>query len=172
MSFMDEFNSGSAPGLSADRLNEPFHLKGVVYDSVNDKIDLTFGRGRAVFLDTIVEKVAESTHSVTSPAVNTTYYIYLKNDGTYTHNTTGTSPTGALKIWAVSTGLTVDALSESDMRALIDASGRSAQDNLVAHEAETMPHKFTDTTDGLTYKYGFKTNTSKDGLIFVYEEVV
>jgi hypothetical protein len=40
------------------------------------------------------------------------------------------------------------------------------------HLAETMPHKFTDATDGLTYKYGLKTNTAKDGLIFVYEEVV
>jgi hypothetical protein len=140
MSFMDEFNSGSAPGLSADRLNEPFHLKSMVYDSVNDKIDLTFGRGRVVFLDSIVEKVLESTYSILTPTINTTYYIYLKNDGTYTNNTTGTTPAGALKHWAVSTGSTVDVLSKSDMRALIDASGRSAQDNLDTHEAAADPH--------------------------------
>jgi hypothetical protein len=140
MSFMDEFNSGSAPGLSSDRLNEPFHLKSMVYDSVNDKIDLTFGRGRVVFLDTIVEKVLESTYSILTPTINTTYYIYLKNDGTYTHNTTGTTPAGALKLWAVSTGSTVDVLSKSDMRALIDASGRSVQDNLDAHQDAADPH--------------------------------
>jgi hypothetical protein len=140
MSFMDEFKSGSAPGLSADRLNEPFHLISMVYDSVNDKVDLTFGRGRAVFLDTIVEKVAESAHSILTPAINTTYYIYLKNDGTYTLNTTGTTPAGALKLWAVSTGSTVDVLSKSDMRALIDASGRTVQDNLDTHEAAVDPH--------------------------------
>jgi hypothetical protein len=140
MSFMDEFKSGSAPGLSAERLNEPFQLKSMVYDSVNNKIDLIFGRGRVVFLDTIVEKVLESTHSILTPTINTTYYIYLKNDGIYTHNTTGTTPAGALKLWAVSTGATVDALTKSDMRALIDASGRSAQDNLVAHEADTAIH--------------------------------
>jgi hypothetical protein len=51
MPFMDEFKSGGAPGVSSDRLNEPFHLKAMIYDSVNNKIDLTFGRGRAVFLD-------------------------------------------------------------------------------------------------------------------------
>ena len=43
---------------------------------------------------------------------------------------------------------------------------------LTAHEAQTMPHKFTDATDLKTYKYGLKTNVAKDGLIFIYEEVL
>ena len=45
-------------------------------------------------------------------------------------------------------------------------------DFLTTHPAETMPHQFTDETDNLTYRYGFKTNPAKDGLVFVYEEVV
>ncbi|MGE6516631.1 hypothetical protein [Lysinibacillus sphaericus] len=39
------------------------------------------------------------------------------------------------------------------------------------HENAALPHKFLDTTDNKKYKYGFKTNQAKDGLIFVYEEV-
>lgn len=40
------------------------------------------------------------------------------------------------------------------------------------HKAEAMPHQFIDSTDLKTYKYGFKTNEAKDGLVFVYEEVL
>ncbi|GAB0170555.1 phage tail protein [Lysinibacillus sp. CTST325] len=39
------------------------------------------------------------------------------------------------------------------------------------HKNDALPHKFLDTTDNKKYKYGFKTNQAKDGLIFVYEEV-
>lgn len=39
------------------------------------------------------------------------------------------------------------------------------------HKNAALPHKFLDTTDNKVYKYGFKTNQAKDGLIFVYEEV-
>ncbi len=39
------------------------------------------------------------------------------------------------------------------------------------HKNAALPHKFLDTTDNKKYKYGFKTNQAKDGLIFVYEEV-
>lgn len=40
------------------------------------------------------------------------------------------------------------------------------------HKNAALPHKFLDTTDNKNYKYGFKTNQAKDGLIFVYEEVL
>ncbi|EWG12756.1 hypothetical protein [Cytobacillus firmus] len=40
------------------------------------------------------------------------------------------------------------------------------------HQADEMPHEFTDATDLKTYRYGFKTNAAKDGLVFVYEEVL
>lgn len=43
--------------------------------------------------------------------------------------------------------------------------------NINLHKEESMPHQFTD-VDNKKYKYGFKTNTNKDGLIFVYEEVL
>lgn len=46
------------------------------------------------------------------------------------------------------------------------------ESNVAAHKADNMPHQFTDTTDSKTYRYGFKTNATKDGLVFVYEEVL
>lgn len=42
---------------------------------------------------------------------------------------------------------------------------------LAAHKAESMPHQFT-ASDDKKYNYGFKTNAAKDGLIFVFEEVL
>lgn len=38
------------------------------------------------------------------------------------------------------------------------------------HEEAATPHQFSE--GGKTYKYGFKTNTAMDGLIFVYQEVL
>ena len=38
------------------------------------------------------------------------------------------------------------------------------------HKDASMPHVFLDATDNKIYKYGFKTNALKDGLVFVYEE--
>lgn len=52
-----------------------------------------------------------------------------------------------------------------------DAAG-SLQLQIDNHRAEALPHQFTDTTDNKIYRYGFKTNSAKDGLIFVYEEVI
>lgn len=40
------------------------------------------------------------------------------------------------------------------------------------HKNAALPHKFLDTADNKLYKYGFKANQAKDGLIFVYEEVL
>lgn len=45
----------------------------------------------------------------------------------------------------------------------------STEDDIKAHQDDPMPHRFNDGTT--TYKYGFKLNTAKDGLIFVYEGV-
>ena len=39
-----------------------------------------------------------------------------------------------------------------------------------AHKKAAMPHQFIDS--GKTYRYGLKANTSSDGLVFVYEEVL
>lgn len=45
------------------------------------------------------------------------------------------------------------------------------QAQIDTHTRAEMPHVFT-ASDNKKYKYGFKTNQAKDGLIFVYEEVI
>lgn len=41
---------------------------------------------------------------------------------------------------------------------------------LIAHEDASMPHKFLDEFDAKVYKYGFKMNKDRDGLIFMFKE--
>ena len=51
----------------------------------------------------------------------------------------------------------------------IDYTGAIKKD-LDTHKAESMPHKFTDTSDNKTYKYGFEAQNGE--LVFKYEEVI
>lgn len=69
------------------------------------------------------------------------------------------------------TNITLTPDAEND-KVTFGVNGLVKSEDFAAHQAESMPHKFTDTTDSRTYRYGFKTNATKDGLIFVYEEVL
>lgn len=121
-------------------VREPFLLESAVYDSVGNKIEITIGPGRANFLGTLVVKDT-NTYSIAAPAANTNYYLYLKSDGTVTHNTTGGEMAGAVLIWKVSTGATVDAITTQDLRGgLPGAAARVVKDHLDAHVAAADPH--------------------------------
>jgi hypothetical protein len=116
------------------QVDEPFYLKSAVYDAGNNKIDLTFGPGKASFLGTLVSKTADFSYSINSPTSNTTYYVFIKNDGSCTHNTTGEAITGAALIWKVINGVSVENITTEDVRGrLPDASARAVQDNLESH---------------------------------------
>jgi hypothetical protein len=111
---------------------EPFLVKNAVYDSGNDRIDITIGAGRAAFLGTLVAKDTDTVYSIHEPSVNTSYYLYLKNDGTFLHNTTGGEMTGAVLIWKISTGVSVDEVTIQDMRGeLPGAEARALKDELI-----------------------------------------
>lgn len=57
------------------------------------------------------------------------------------------------------------------IREILDTTADGKLLNLLeTHKDASMPHVFLDATDNKIYKYGFKTNVKKDGLIFVYEE--
>ncbi|MFJ7850803.1 hypothetical protein ACIQZM_18020 [Peribacillus sp. NPDC097206] len=64
----------------------------------------------------------------------------------------------------------VDAAKEAAMVTINDLK-TNLEKSLATHQADTMPHQFV-TSDKKKYRYGFKTNTAKDGLTFVYEEVL
>ncbi|MBO8169361.1 MAG: hypothetical protein H0Z35_09290 [Thermoanaerobacteraceae bacterium] len=131
----DTFNIKTMLNDNWDKIDadaaKPFYLKSATYDSANDKIDITFGPGRAAFLETLVVKDQDSTYSIYAPAANTSYYVYLKSDGTFTHNTTGGEVTGAVPVWKITTGATVDQITTEDLRGQLPGAGaRKVQDNL------------------------------------------
>jgi hypothetical protein len=126
--------------LENRKVEQSFLLKSAVYDSTNDKIDVTLGPGIADFLQTIITKTADTVYSIPTPAINTSYYIYLKSDGTFTHNTTGAEVDGAVRIWIVATGSTVDAITTTDQRGRVSGSAQAVKDLLDTHEAAVDPH--------------------------------
>ncbi len=114
-----EFVDGNAPGISAALLNEPFHLKGASYDE--GVITVTIGPGRANFgggLSGIVEKLSDSSLTISTPAVNTTYYIFIESDGTFSYDTSSLPKMGVL-IGSVATGDPVTILTRDDLRGIL-----------------------------------------------------
>jgi hypothetical protein len=126
--------------LENRKVEQPFPLKSVVYDSINNKIDATLGPGISDFLQTIITKTIDSVYAIPTPAINTSYYIYIKSDGTFTHNTTGAEVDGAVKLWIVATGSTVDAITTTDQRGQVNGSAQAVKDLLDTHEAAADPH--------------------------------
>jgi hypothetical protein len=117
---------------------EPFLLKSAVYDSENDRIDITIGPGRADFLSVLVVQNSNTVYSIDTPTANTSYFLYLKSDGTFTHNTSGAEDADTVLIWKVVTGTTVDVTTIEDLRAeLPDAGMRILKGRLDAHAAAT-----------------------------------
>lgn len=107
------------------QVDEPFNLITAVYDAGGNKIDITFGAGRATFWDVLVAKTDNSFYSITAPQSNTSYYVYIKSDGAFTHNTSGGAVSGAALIWKVATGSPVSYISTEDRRGRL--SGADAQ---------------------------------------------
>lgn len=62
-----------------------------------------------------------------------------------------------------------DAIGGIDLGTLSQAI-TNVNNRVTTHLDDKTPHRFSDGTK--TYEYGFKTNAAKDGLIFVYGEVV
>lgn len=135
MSATTEWVEGGAPGISAARLNEPFHVRAASFDSVNNRINVTIGPGRAAFLGVIAERLADTIHHIAAPTVNTTYHIYVHSNNTFSHNTTGAEPAGAVRLGTVRTGAALaDPMTRTDVRGqLPGAAARAHADEATAH---------------------------------------
>jgi hypothetical protein len=113
-----EFVDGGAPGISAALLNEPFQIKTPSND--NGNIVVTIGTGRANFGSLpLVEKLTDSQLIITSPTINTTYYIFLKSDGTFVSNVSSDPQDGQVLLGAVVVGETLNTLSKLDLRGML-----------------------------------------------------
>lgn len=121
-------------------LGRPFFLAVPTYDAANDRIVCTLGKGIAELFNgdtrVIVEKAADTIYYINTPVINTTYYLFLQQDGTFTHNTTGVVPPGAVLLWEVATGATVGTLTKTDRRAQLSGAGAK----FAAHLADTAAH--------------------------------
>jgi hypothetical protein len=126
-----------------------FNLKSAVYDSVSNKITLSFSGGRVSFLDQYISK-DEAIYEINSPATGTNYHIFIRDNGSFTHNTTGAVIAGAVPIWKISTGVTLGDITTVDLRGeLPGASGRAAMDAASVHFAnKSNPHEVTYTQAG------------------------
>ena len=105
MAHTTEWIEGNAPGISAARLNEPFHVRLAEFDAPNNRVNTTIGPGRVSFLGgTVVERLVDTEHFIGTPVINTTYHVYIHENNTFSHNTTGVAPTGAIRLGTVRTG--------------------------------------------------------------------
>lgn len=119
---------------SQAQADEPFYLREAAYYDGLHVIQLTFGPGRAVFLNQLVSKDEESVYQIPAPTVNTNYFVYLTREGAYTHNTSEAEISGAILIWKITTGTQLGQISVEDLRGqLSGASARIVQDNLNVH---------------------------------------
>jgi hypothetical protein len=113
-------NKNAGDALTHEEINQPFWLKSATYDAENDRIIVTIGPGRADWGGgTLTEKLTDSTLYITTPSINTTYYIFLKNDSTFIYSTSGTPRGGEIRIASIAVGETKDALTVSDLRGML-----------------------------------------------------
>lgn len=102
MPAVPNYIAGTAPGISADRLNQPFNVKTAQYDAGNNRIRCTIGPGRVDFggpysggtiSGGIIEQTADAIYDIPAPALNTTYFLFLSSVG-YIHDTIGHADKG------------------------------------------------------------------------------
>lgn len=109
----------------------PFEVRTpLVYNAGSNRIEVTFGPGRAYFGAAMVEKLATWLAVITGPLPGRTYAVFLLPDGSTTSNLTGVAPAGAYPLAKITTGGTVSSLSWVDIRP--EAGGLSTLGSLTA----------------------------------------
>ena len=123
-------------------LGRPFFLSDPTYDAANDRIVCVFSKGIAELFNgdnrVIVEKSDDTTYYINAPAINTTYYLFLQQDGTFTHNTTGAVPAGGVLLYQIAVGAAKATLTKTDRRYLISGVGAKLAGHIVTVSSETV----------------------------------
>jgi len=127
--------------IDQEAKREPFRPKSATYNSGTGVIDVVIGPGRVNFTGTPVETSSDTTYSITGPLTNTNYYIFFKNDGTFTHNTDNSNISQAVRVVQVSVGASLDSITMTDLRSELPVSDSSASDALNTHKiAAVLDH--------------------------------
>jgi hypothetical protein len=117
----------SVTGVGSDKLNEPFWIKAAVYDAPGTRLDITVGPGRADFGNPSGAKLtvqSADTHVfIASPAISTTYYVFLTPAAGAAVYRTSTSPTpqaGEACLGSCLTGNPIgSAVTRADLRGML-----------------------------------------------------
>jgi hypothetical protein len=128
-----EWIMGAAPGISSDLLNEPFQIRAQNWVATpSNRLEITIGPGRLDFSDTTTVRLGIIPYGATvlatfpSPAANTTYYVFIKQNnnnpmlGTdFDIRTTPIPAFGEVRIGSVTTPSAFGACTRSDLRGLL-----------------------------------------------------
>jgi hypothetical protein len=113
--------------IEQNAAREQFTIKTFSYDSDNNRIAITFGPGIVELFSgntaALASKNNDTTYYIDTPAINTTYYLYLQAGGSFTHNTTGVVPDNSILLWTVATGAALSTLTTTDKRTILSNAG-------------------------------------------------
>jgi hypothetical protein len=139
------------------QVDEPFYLKAAAYNETFHRLELTLGPGRAAFLSNMVSMSSDSVFMIDAPSPNTSYYLFIHSDGSFSYQFIGNECFGGVLIWEVTTGDNVREIVTGDMRGrLCGAAARIVQDNLSNHINAFEPHPLADPL-GVPKPYFFST---------------
>ena len=137
-------------GINAD-LSGPFVLSGITCTkdgSVANQLDIASGRAYVTMSDGTTGLIvvgADNTH--TTSTISTTYYLFLKNDGTWQWSTTSTGPANSLAICQATTDGSGNISAVTDVRHTGGSGGIALNVARVLHQAVSA------TTDQLFLTY-------------------
>lgn len=93
MGNVKEWVNAGAPGIAAECLNEPFHIRSATWNSAPNQLEVVIGPGRVDFTSPGVEKLGAIDYATTvtvtlaTPSASTVYYVFVKAS-----NNSGISP--------------------------------------------------------------------------------
>lgn len=147
MAFTKEFQDGTSPGISAALLNEPFHITDATsYDGTNDDLNIVVGPGRADFgSGAFVEKLSDTTVTVSAPAASTTYYVFLRRDGTF-RTSTSSARNGDARLGSVTTASDKTVSSRDDLRGILVPSAETLDHGQLQGKGDDDHPQYLDST--------------------------
>lgn len=128
--YLDEIDEARGQEASLnDRLvkienltSKDFMITDCYYDGANDKLVLSINGGRASVNGKIIGK-ANGTYEILFPQLNTTYYIFLRDDGVFFSKTDNKEDNNLMLIGSVAVGSSFSSISINDLRYFLTKGG-------------------------------------------------
>lgn len=128
--YLDEIDEARGQEASLnDRLvkienltSKDFMITDCYYDGANDKLVLSINGGRASVNGKIIGK-ANETYEILFPQLNTTYYIFLRDDGVFFSKTDNKEDNNSMLIGSVVVGSSFSSININDLRYFLTKGG-------------------------------------------------